>query len=65
MGMAILDPPLRWDSEHIVEVKMCYVRSEGTQTEQTYLGPAPSIYVCKKCRSSREVCRCAWRKPAR
>jgi hypothetical protein len=59
MGMA-MPPP--WDDEHTREVKMMYVRYHGTAPSYDYLGPAPSIRVCKACGCSRDLCRCSWRR---
>jgi len=52
---------LKWDEEHTREVKMVYVNHIGTTGTHEVHGPAPSVWVCKECSRSRELCTCEWR----
>ena len=51
----------KWDDEHTTNVSMSWVSHEGTEATGRYLRPARPIRVCKTCRSSERICRCAWR----
>lgn len=52
-------PP--WDDAHTVLVPMAFVRFCGTTATPVRLGSAPGLRVCRACRCSETLCRCAWR----
>lgn len=62
MAWALNCPADRWDDEHTVLVATSLVRYHGTEAAGTYVRPGPTFRVCSACRSSRELCRCAWRR---
>ena len=52
---------LKWDEEHTRPVEMVYVRHVGTMDRDEILGQAPTVWVCKECARTRELCTCEWR----
>ena len=62
MGMANMPRPLRWDEEHLAEVKMMSVVYHGpTSAGFDRVGSASSLWVCKHCRMGESLCQCSWR----
>ena len=64
MGMVVPIREPKWEDTHTEVLRMMYVQYEETSSNYEFVGPAPSIRVCKTCKKSKSFCSCAWRHEA-